>query len=96
MGCGSQRPNNTVIISKSKSDAKSDAKIEDKSTSIKSKFSTTSTGKKKKVNSVYEITVSPGQFILEKNESVYKNYELKEKMGEGKHFIICRIIWGSL
>ena len=33
-----------------------------------------------------EIEISPGQFILMKDDSLYKNYNMKEKIGEGTNF----------
>ena len=32
---------------------------------------------------IAEVTIDPSQFVMEKTESIYKNYSLKEKIGEG-------------
>ena len=39
----------------------------------------------KAINDIY---VTPSQFILQKDESIYKNYSLREKLGEGKKPLI--------
>jgi len=33
---------------------------------------------------INDIGISPDQFILEKNESIYQTYSMREKLGEGK------------
>ena len=33
---------------------------------------------------ISELSINPGQFVLEKTESIYHNYAIKEKIGEGK------------
>ncbi len=38
---------------------------------------------KKETKGVSSIAINPGQFILEKNESIYQNYSLCKKLGEG-------------
>ncbi len=34
---------------------------------------------------INDIEINPSQFVVENSESIYKNYILKEKIGEGTH-----------
>ena len=43
---------------------------------------------KKEVKEVGEIAIEPSQFVLEKSESIYHNYSLREKLGEGICFVL--------
>ncbi len=38
---------------------------------------------KKEVKDIGGIVIEPSQFVLEHSESIYKNYSLREKLGEG-------------
>ena len=39
-------------------------------------------------NAIGAISINPSQFIFEKNESIYHNYSLREKLGEGNIEIV--------
>jgi hypothetical protein len=79
MGCGTSRSTGKVVEVKTKTHNDSGATQtkrggDDKITSVQ----------KKRTRTVDEIAVTPSQFILGKDESIFKNYELTEKIGEGK------------
>jgi len=100
MGCGSQRPVESVVKNEDKYKGRFQGKDKDKHR--EKSFPKVNKRKESKENlkirkdSIAEIAITPSQFILELNESIYKNYSLKEKLGEGNISLNTRRLWYSL
>lgn len=80
MGCGAQRAVNDVVQVKRKQ-PNNTSNSNNTSRNEETKGKVVEVKRKKSVN---EIAVTPSQFILKQDESILKNYTLKEKLGEGK------------
>lgn len=86
MGCGNQRPAETIVTNENKYKGRfqgKDKHHEKAYPKVSKQKESKENSKLKKTDCIAEITVTPSQFILERNESIYKNYSLKEKLGEG-------------
>lgn len=89
MGCGSQRTNNSVVQSKHKNDIRRGSKTTNfvgKTTLLPTAIEMNQDNpSNKEDNGMDCIDVNPSQFVLQNDESIYLNYSLKEKLGEGNY-----------
>ncbi len=46
----------------------------------------------RRVVEINDIEINPSQFVIQKSESIYKNYSLKEKIGEGAFGIVYKAV----
>lgn len=83
MGCGAHRGDNKVIEVKRKTEAHDSHCVQP----TKTRNNKITSVKKAVTRNVDEIAVTPSQFILEKNESITRNYTIVDKLGEGKKFL---------
>ena len=56
------------------------------------KHEETKSNNKSQVVNLSQLTVTPSQFVTQKNESIYKSYSLKEKLGEGSFGVVYKAL----